>query len=178
MKLHIGCGKRNFGPKWTHIDQAHFPHIDFYDLTSLNIDDSSIDLIYSSHTIEYFDRDEIIPILKEWSRVLKPSGILRLAVPDFEAMTKLYCNNSITLEQILGPLYGKMESNGKIIYHKTVYDFCSLKSLLISVGFHDIYKYDWRMTDHSQFDDCSQAYLPHMNKETGVLISLNVECIK
>ena len=36
----------------------------------------------------------------------------------------------------------------------------------------------WRETEHSQFDDHSQAYVPHMDKENGVLISLNVECNK
>ena len=38
--------------------------------------------------------------------------------------------------------------------------------------------WDWRKTEHSQFDDHSQAYLPKMNKEHGTLISLNVEAIK
>ena len=38
--------------------------------------------------------------------------------------------------------------------------------------------YDWEQTEHSKFDDHSQAYIPHMDKENGTLISLNVECIK
>ena len=36
----------------------------------------------------------------------------------------------------------------------------------------------WEETEHAQFDDHSQAYLPHMDKENGTLMSLNVECIK
>ena len=42
----------------------------------------------------------------------------------------------------------------------------------------EIKKYNWRKTEHSMFDDHSQAYLPHMDKENGILISLNVECVK
>ena len=38
--------------------------------------------------------------------------------------------------------------------------------------------YDWRKTEHAQFDDHSQAYLPHFEKEKGILISLNVESKK
>jgi hypothetical protein len=64
------------------------------------------------------------------------------------------------------------------IYHKTVYDFKDLKELLEEVGFRNIKKYDWRETEHSEFDDHSQAYIPHMDKENGTLISLNVECLK
>lgn len=68
--------------------------------------------------------------------------------------------------------------NGENIYHKTIYDFDSLKKLLMSVGFKNVDRYDWRKTSHSKFDDHSQAYLPHMDKENGTLISLNVECVK
>ena len=39
-------------------------------------------------------------------------------------------------------------------------------------------EWDWRKTDHSNIDDYSQAYLPHMNKENGLLVSLNIEAKK
>ena len=28
IKINMGCGKRNFGPDWIHIDQSKFEHID------------------------------------------------------------------------------------------------------------------------------------------------------
>ena len=31
---------------------------------------------------------------------------------------------------------------------------------------------------HSDIDDYSQAYIPHMDKDNGTLMSLNVEAIK
>jgi len=37
---------------------------------------------------------------------------------------------------------------------------------------------DWEKTEHAIYDDHSQAYLPHMDKKNGTLISLNMECIK
>ena len=46
------------------------------------------------------------------------------------------------------------------------------------IGFKDVYKYDWRQTEHSYIDDYTQSYLPHMDKENGTLLSLNVEAIK
>ncbi|GAG94071.1 unnamed protein product, partial [marine sediment metagenome] len=33
-------------------------------------------------------------------------------------------------------------------------------------------------TIHKGYDDCSQSYIPHMDKEHGLLISLNVEAEK
>jgi predicted SAM-dependent methyltransferase len=117
-------------------------------------------------------------ILNEWKRVLKPGGILRLATPDFEAISKLYVEGKIKLEQILGPVYGKMEGNRNFIYHRTTYDFNSLSQLLSEVGFKDIKHYNWWETEHAEHDDHSMAHIPHMDKENGTLISLNVECTK
>ncbi|HXH94712.1 MAG TPA: hypothetical protein VNN25_24260 [Thermoanaerobaculia bacterium] len=59
-----------------------------------------------------------------------------------------------------------------------MFDFASLRTELEAVCFSDIHKYDWRPTEHADVDDDSQAYIPHMEKQTGVLISLNVECSK
>ena len=178
IKLHIGCGKRYFGNEWIHIDGADYPHIKFKNVTKLEFENKSVDLIYSSHLIEYFDREEIKNVLTEWYRVLKFGGILRVAVPDFRQISILYCCGMFPLKNFLGPLYGKINLNDQTIYHKTVYDFESLEEVLKNIGFKDVKKYDWKNTEHSHIDDHSQAYLPHMNKETGFLISLNIECYK
>lgn len=177
MKLHLGCGKRNFGPDWVHIDGGDHPHLHSKDITKLPFEDDSVNLIYSSHVLEYFDRTEVINVLNEWNRVLKPGGTLRLAVPDFGAMISLY-NQGHELEKFLGPLFGKMPMGDQTIYHKTTYDFKSLSNVLESIGFTNIERYDWRETEHSHIDDHSQAYIPHMDKENGTLISLNIECKK
>jgi len=84
---------------------------------------------------------------------------------------------------ILGPLYGRWPIPGsdQIVYHKTVYDFNSLKNILESIGFKKITLWDWRkffVNELNGFDDYSQAYIPHMDKENGILISLNVKSIK
>ena len=53
-----------------------------------------------------------------------------------------------------------------------------LTKFLEDAGFKNIKKYDWRDVEHSHIDDYSQAYMPHMDKTNGTLISLNVECNK
>lgn len=172
----MGCGWRDFGQDWVHIDGGDYEHLDHKNILNLPHEDNMVDLIYASHVIEYFDAQEVKIVLKEWKRVLKKNGILRIAVPDFQAMTELYSSRKVELTDILGPLYGKMEMGNKKIYHKTVYDFKTLENILKCAGFYDIARYDWRHTGHSHHDDHSQAYLPHMDKENGTLISLNVEC--
>jgi predicted SAM-dependent methyltransferase len=178
IKLHLGCGWRNFGSDWIHIDGGDYTHLVSHDIINLPYEDNSVDLIYASHVFEYFDRVEACIVLQSWRRVLKPTGVLRLAVPDFEAMAKLYNDGTIILEQLLGPVFGKMSMGSETIYHKTTYDFTSLQKLLENNGFEEIMLYDWRNTDHALHDDHSQAYIPHMDKDNGTLISLNVECQK
>ncbi len=182
MKLHLGSGKR-YIPGFVHIDINKFPHIDYvHDIKTLPmIKSNSVELIYFCHGIEYFDRIEIENILQEWKRALKKRGILRLAVPDFEALVKVY-KKYHDLNKIIGPLYGRWEVTSKnktnVIYHRTVYDFTSIKAVLEESGFKNIKRYDWRKTIHKDYDDYSQAYIPHMNKRNGILISLNVEATK
>ena len=36
-------------------------------------------------------------------------------------------------------------------------------------------QWDWREVDHGKYDDHSQAYYPHMDKENGIAVSLNIE---
>lgn len=189
LKLHVGSGKRNFGKNWVHIDGGDYDHLDIKtnDLFNLPFEDDSVDLIYASHVISYYDREEVVILLKHWYKLLKNNGILRLAVPDFRVMALLYSNTMefldwdlpITeLDDILGPMYGKMQMGDKFIYHKTVYDYMSLAKLLRDVGFSNVKHYNWRKTEHVDYDDHSQAYLPKMDKENGVLVSLNVEATK
>lgn len=189
VKLHLGCGKR-FLSGFIHIDLANYKHIDYEgDIKSLPMfSDSTVDLIYASHVLEYFDLDEAINVLKEWHRILKKGGILRLAVPDFGALASAYMIYG-NVDRIRGPLYGKWKIPGrweissadKIVYHKTVYDFFSLTDALCKAGFINIRRWDWRkvfIDEHKGFDDFSQAYIPHMDKENGILISLNIEAEK
>ncbi len=178
IKINLGCGKRNFGKDWVHIDGGDYPHLDSKDIINLSYDNNTVDLIYTSHVLEYFDRQEAKFIIEEWRRVLKPNGVLRIAVPDFKAMAQLYITGTVSLKSILGPLYGKMLMGDQYIYHKTVYDYDSLKNLLEQASLKQIKIYDWRKTEHSNFDDQSQAYYPHMDKINGTLISLNMECRK
>tara|TARA_B100001758_G_C18413944_1_gene617953 strand:- start:1069 stop:1395 length:327 start_codon:yes stop_codon:yes gene_type:complete len=107
LKLHLGCGKRNFGKGWVHIDGGDFDHLDSHCITKLDFEDNSADVIYSSHVLTYFDRFEVLDVLREWYRVLKVGGTIRLAVPDFKSLATLYLDEKISLEGILGPVYGR-----------------------------------------------------------------------
>ena len=102
-------------------------------------------------------------------------GTLRLAVPDFQKVIQWYQKNP-ELEDVTGLTVGGQKT--KYDFHKVIFDKKKLTNLLTNSGFYDVREWDWRKTDHSNIDDYSQAYLPHMNKENGLLMSLNIEAKK
>lgn len=175
-KINIGCGNRTIDG-WINIDIfSDKDGVVTDDVSTLHtIEDQTVDVIYASHVLEHFGRHEIDDILKVWSRKIKPGGLLRIAVPDFEAVCKRYMSHG-NIQEVLGFLNGGQRN--QYDYHKVNFDFAKLESHLKNAGFTDIKRYDWRLTEHSNVDDYSQSYLPHMDKQNGMLMSLNVEAVK
>jgi predicted SAM-dependent methyltransferase len=174
-KFNIGCGPWDFGEDWIHIDGGNYSHLDDKDIFLKNYKDETIDLIYASHLIEYFDRIEVMDLIKIWYKKLKIGGKLMVAVPNFKELASLYTHGNCILYEIIGPLYGRMKMDNKWIYHKTVYDYDTLFDLLYSCDFKNIKLWndglDLRSKDKSQ-DDFSGAH------KKDKLISLNMEAIK
>jgi predicted SAM-dependent methyltransferase len=175
-KLHLGCGKV-YIPGFIHVDLMDYDHIDFKrSVEDLSIfEDKSIDLIYACHVLEHFKRTEVDRVLSEWFRTLKPGGTLRISVPGFEEIVEIYRKYN-DLNLIVGPLVGGQTYAYN--YHYMVFDFPSISKRLKDIGFSDVKRYDWRETEHADVDDYAQAYIPHMDKENGMMVSLNVEAIK
>jgi predicted SAM-dependent methyltransferase len=176
MKLHLGCGAR-FIPGYVHIDAVDFPHVDHQAAIDRLpfIPDDSVELIYACHVLEHFKRNQVAEVLEEWHRVLQPGGVLRLAVPDFAALCRVYTQTG-DLGLVIGPLFGRQNHLYNI--HYNAFDEETLRGLLEQTGFERVHRYDWRGTEHAKVDDFSQAYIPHLQRETGTLISLNVEAFK
>lgn len=178
MNLHLGCG-RKYIKGFKHVDLQDFDHIDYK--TSVDdlyfAKDNSVEAIYAAHVLEHFGRNEYKNVLQEWFRVLKPGGILRLSVPSFEAVVQYYTQQDDNLEILLGLLVGGQKV-GEHDFHKMIFDKKLLTKVLQEVGFVNTAEYDWKSTNHHHIDDFSQAYLPHMDKTNGMLMSLNIEAIK
>jgi ubiquinone/menaquinone biosynthesis C-methylase UbiE len=195
MKLNLGSGNKNRLPDFTNIDIVRGKNIDIRcDVRRLPmIANDSVEMIYASHVLEYFDPIEVKIVLAEWKRILQPKGILRIAVPDFENICVAYYekvsfthSSMYSMKSLLGPLYGKMSiGHGKYIYHKTAYDVDSLSELLTECGFGNIRQWDCKTAFPEKYDDWSLSFLPKFKRSPfekgyrdGLLISLNLEAEK
>ncbi len=92
--LNLGCGKHYKEP-WINIDYYSTNFTVFAcDLTKkFPLFDECSDIVYASHVLEHFDRDEAKHFLAECKRVLKPGGHIRLVLPDLEEICKEYLKN-------------------------------------------------------------------------------------
>ncbi len=141
---------------------------------------TELDEIYASHVLEHFPRTgngfTFKDVLKDWYKALKIGGILKIAVPDFQAVALAYLQDGVPISKLQGFLSGGYHNQYDI--HYVNFDFLFLSQCLKEVGFEEITKFQWQNTDHWYVDDYSQSYLPHLDKQNGRLMSLNVECKK
>ena len=184
IKLHLGCFHKKIHG-FTNVDIREDVNPDLVDdvFKLENIENDSVDLIYTCHVLEHASREEAMNAIKRWYAVLKTGGVLRVSVPDLQALFEYYiCYKDLKPIQCL--LYGSQKH--PYDFHYTGWDYSSLKKDLESAGFNSIKRYDWRDTEHFYIDDYSQSYLPKISYTSrqkrgiieGKLMSLNVEAVK
>lgn len=97
LYLNIGCGENiinnydnldfysisNFFKKKIIMSDIRYP-LPFYENSYLGV--------FCSHTIEHLDYAHAKQLLNEIKRILKPNGIVRIAVPDLEKYVEFYLN--------------------------------------------------------------------------------------
>lgn len=106
---------------------------------------ASVEVLYSSHMLEHLDPQEAASFLREARRVLKPGGVIRIAVPDLRYHVDNYLDSGDANALIEGTLLTKNRPRRfaeKVAYlaigdrhHQWMYDGESLCGLLNSAGF-------------------------------------------
>jgi len=81
-----------FHAEWVNLDSStDLPGVIKHDLRrGLPFPDESFDAVYGSHVLEHLEPEAGANLLRECRRVLSPQGIVRIVVPDLEAIAKLY----------------------------------------------------------------------------------------
>lgn len=109
-------------------------HRDKFHNGSWTLRDNSVDEIYASHVLEHFGHREVPDVLKEWTRVLKFGGTLKLAVPDLEWIARNYLEGKpVNVQGYL--MGGQMDADD---YHRCMFDREMLVELLQGMGYRDI----------------------------------------
>jgi predicted SAM-dependent methyltransferase len=107
--IKVVIGTRTYlGPDWTHVDIDPFPlhagndvwhDVDIVaDATNIPLPDNYADIVFSSECLEHFSWKKYQDVLKEWCRILKPGGMIRIEVPDFLGA----CKQLLTMDSLEG----------------------------------------------------------------------------
>lgn len=91
LMLNLGCGN-NYHPDWVNVDFLSVGReVITYDLTKgIPFSSNMFDVVYHSHVLEHFTALQGQFFIQECYRVLKPQGIIRIAVPDLESIARNY----------------------------------------------------------------------------------------
>jgi predicted SAM-dependent methyltransferase len=92
--LNVGCGP-NIEKEFVNLDYDWYPGVDVcWDITKpLPWQDKSLKGIYSEHCLEHLPFVACNSALREFKRILKPGGSIRIVVPDGEMYLELYHEN-------------------------------------------------------------------------------------
>lgn len=119
--------------------------------------DGSVDEIRASHVLEHFPYAEVPNVVRHWAGKLKPGGVLKIAVPDFEWIARKYLEGAeVPIEGFT--LGGQTDEND---FHRALFDRQTLTDILRTAGLVDIGLWE------SDCEDCSR--LP---------VSLNLRAVK
>jgi predicted SAM-dependent methyltransferase len=94
VKLNIGSGT-DYKKGWINIDNNSDENIEKLDLNwdlrnPLPFPADSVDFIFNEHFIEHLSVEDALRAIQDFMRILKPGGVLRIAMPDLETAVKNY----------------------------------------------------------------------------------------
>ena len=151
-RLNWGCGGAG-EPGWINSDIKEGARIDVPGdiLAGLPLDDASFDYVVSIHALPELPLDAQVPALTELRRVLKPGGVLRLALPDLLKGVDAYRRGD--RDYFLVPDEDAEALGAKLVtqllwygYSKTLFVADFVEEMLRRAGFDDVRHVAYRET--------------------------------
>lgn len=175
LKIHLGAGPINI-QGWVSVDARQAPHIHLRsEGFALNeFANGTISEIYMCHVLEHFSFEEVSEILRNFHKKLKVDGVLRLSVPDFDRLVRVYQANGNNLELIKFALMGGQDYAHN--FHKCVFNHDALAELLAACGFEHMTEWNTLEEFGVHLGDWSETSFQTPKGEFP--ISLNMKAIK
>jgi hypothetical protein len=171
MRLYVGS--RNYKPEGyvtVDIDPTHKPDIvaDICDMAV--VAEGSCDEVMAGHVLEHIDWPDSFAAMAEFARVLKPDGLLRIAVPDMALLMRMLFSGESAFH-VMGLIYGLGGRVNPFERHRYGFTPGMLSDILETLGFGD---FGWW---NSELPDASNGWAPRgLDERIGM--SLNMQARK
>lgn len=142
IKLNIGGTETREGgfgsPElkgFTNIDVRSVPGVDIVhncEEAALPFHNGMVDEIRASHVIEHFHPKRLNFVIKDWIRVLKPGGILRIYCPDARKICEHLVHKRIPIDEARRLLFGNQTYGENL--HRNMFDQPLLIGLVQKYG--------------------------------------------
>jgi SAM-dependent methyltransferase len=160
-RLNWGCGGDPH-PGWINSDVKDEPGVDLVcDIRDgLPLESESVDYAVAIHALPEIAYDDLIPVLTELRRVLKPGGVLRIALPDLEKGVAAYQRGE--RDYFLVPDDEWEAVGSKLVvqliwygYSRTLFVRGFVEELLVKAGFTDVrhLRYGETASSHAEIVD-------------------------
>lgn len=140
LRLHLGsAGNRLAG--WVNVDLFRPGRsLDLYwDLRrGIPFAPGSVDAIFAEHLLEHLTLEQGIALLRECRRVLAPSGVVRIGVPDLDRYVASYLGQDSLIDDALPGRPTRAVALGEPFFlfgHRIMYDFETLTYAMREAGF-------------------------------------------
>ncbi|GAA4965537.1 hypothetical protein GCM10023225_05800 [Kineococcus glutinatus] len=161
VRLHLGCGTNKL-PGWINIDIDPQYQPDLVHDLSLGIpaQDGSVDFIHSEHVFEHLSLEAGIRLMRECRRVLRPGGVVRIAMPDLKYVAERYLDRWRDQAWLRDPGFDWIDTPCRMLNvamrewgHTYVYDADELRLRLQQSGFTTVRECGRGRSDHPQLQD-------------------------
>lgn len=102
------------------------------DIRNTPFETGSIDVVFSSHTLEHFARCDVEKVVDEMIRIMKPDGELRLLLPNLKWAAQHIMNGEVDMH-VMNVLYGAQSYEEN--FHKVGFTPEMIEQLLRQKGF-------------------------------------------
>jgi predicted SAM-dependent methyltransferase len=146
VRLHLGSGT-NYLDGWINVDILGMSPDLLWDLRmGVPFPDACADIVCLEHVLEHFVYSDVLDVMSECRRVLKPGGLLRVGVPDFGSYIESYSGDHAYIETNRPDRPTPLLAVAEVVLshgHRSAWDGETLVRFLEETGFESVRRCEW-----------------------------------